>query len=206
MLAAFEAALDAKGIDIVPGLARNLDSQQQDRPRLAKLGGFPVPKAKGASSAPEDWMSEFASGAFEYLAAFRPASGSTASVGELADSDRFMTEWSKAEESQRVFVAFTREDAATAQEVAQVLRAQGLVVFTYLRDKGAAPWAKPEIVGRLFREAGHHFVIDTMQARRSGGVAFEALALARLKKVTKEAVPARPGKCVDLFRAFSSGN
>jgi hypothetical protein len=55
LLAQFEALLDARGIDIVPGLARSVDFRKEHRPRLAKLAGFPVTfTAKGpAASDPE---------------------------------------------------------------------------------------------------------------------------------------------------------
>lgn len=206
MLAGFEAALDAEGIDIVPGLARDLDFKTEQRPRLAKLGGFPVAQDAHRPPDPDDWMHQFTQGAFDYIAAYRPAEGVAVPVAKPSSSDEFLIEWSKAPENVRVFIAFTRDDAATAHKVAQALRAQGLVVFTYLRDKDAAPWARPEVVGRLFREAGHHFVIDTLKARRSGGVVFEALAYARLKEVTKHAEPARTGKCVDLLRSLGHVN
>jgi len=206
MLAGFEAALDAEGIDIVPGLARDLDFKTENRPRLAKLGGFPVPQDAHRPPDPDDWTRQFARGAFDYIAAYRPAESVAAPAAEPSRSDEFLAEWSKASEAERVFIAFTRDDAATAHKVAQVLRAQGLVVFTYLRGKDSAPWARPEVVGRLFREAGHHLVIDTLNARQSGGVVFEALAFARLKEVTKRAEPARKGSCKDLLRSLGSVN
>lgn len=206
MLARFEVALDAQGIDIVPGLARALDFKTEHRPRLAKLGGFPVPQDPQPPPNPDDWMAQFTRGAFDYITAYRPAESTAAPAAEPSSSDEFLAEWSKAPEAERVFIAFTRNDAAAAQKVAQALRSQGFVVFTYLRSKDATPWARPEVVGRLFREAGHHFVIDTLNARRSGGVVFEALAFARLKEVTKRAEPARKGRCVDLLRSLGDGN
>jgi hypothetical protein len=200
MLARFDAALDSEGIDIVPGLARDLDFKTEHRPRLAKLAGFPLPQPSQNSPDSNEWMRQFKRGAFDYITAYRPAENAAGLTGEPSSSDEFLSEWSRAPAAERVFIAFTRDDAATARKVAQVLRAQGFVVFTYLRSEDEAPWAKPEVVGRLFREAGHHFVIDTLNARRSGGVAFEALVLARLKEVTTRAEPDRKVPCLELFK------
>lgn len=191
MLAAWETALDARGIDVVQGAARDLGFRTARRPRLAKLAGFPAPTGDHARPAPDDWRVPFERGAFDYLAAFRPADTAIPSGAASPDIDQFLHEWSRASQNGRIFMAYTKDDAAAAKTVADVLRAQGYVVFTYIRGNDAAPWAKPEVVGQLFREAGHHFVIDTPNARKSVGVVFEALALARLKETTKQAAPAR---------------
>jgi hypothetical protein len=196
-LAVFDAALDAQGIDIVPGFARDLDFKTERRPRLAKLGGFPISDAKGKS--PDQWQEEFARGAFGYTVAYEPAKETPAAAVDPSNPDRFHAEWAKSS-GRRVFVAFTRDDIAVAEKVALVLRTEGFVVFTYLRGGEPTPWANPATVGRFFQEADHHLVIDTPTARRSGGVVFEALALTRLKDVTKKAGISGSG-CAEAFGA-----
>ena len=203
LLARFERALDAANIDIVQGNARDLDFRKDVRPRLAKLSGFPRQKGAHRKPEPRDWMNDFNRGVFGYVAAYQPpGTPSTAAAQASPTSDAFLEEWGRTRQGDRVFVAFTRQDAAAAQKVAQVLKSQGFVVFTYLRDAGASPWAAPEVVGRLFREAGHHFVVDTPDARASGGVSFEALSLARLKETTRQASPTSASSCRNIFGAL----
>jgi hypothetical protein len=194
-LAMFGAALDDHGIDFVPGDARDVDFKTELRPRLAKLRGFPMISSVESRS-PERWQNEFARGAFNYLVAYqRPSDADRSSTEAPSDTNTFLARWAEAP-GRRIFVAFTREDSGVAEKVALVLRAQGLVVFTFLRGGEPTPWADPAIVGRLFQEADHHLVIDTPAARQSGGVAFEALALTRLKYVTKRAT-AGSGGCAE---------
>jgi hypothetical protein len=199
MLAALVTALDAQGIDVVPGRARDLVFRKELRPRLAKLAGFPIASTAAANSG--DWTGPFATGAFGYVAAYRPSSDEVPrTVVDHATEERiFLENWGRAEQTARVFVAFTRADAESAQKVASVLRSEGYVVFTYLRGQEPAPWASPDVVGRLFKEAGHHLVIDSPSARESSGVVFEALALTRLKETTRRASPGTGGRCADIL-------
>jgi hypothetical protein len=136
------------------------------------------------------------------VVAYQPIGEATGEIRQVSTHDEFLAKWATAPAERRVFVAFTREDAQTAQRVAESMRESGFVVFTYLRDNETTPWAEPDLVGRLFKEAGHHLVIDTPTARKSAGVVFEALALARLKDVTQQAKPGRTGSgCRDVLSA-----
>ena len=199
------AALDAANIDVVASFARDFPIEKDERPRVARLGGFPVSLDRPPSAGNQDWMREFTRGAFDYIAAFRPADGIPSSSAVEGRLEAFLEAWERAPVEERVFIAFTREDAAHALKVAEVLRAEGMVVFTYLENSQSTPWARPEVVGRLFREAGQHFVIDSEGARRSSGVAFEALNYARLKAVTRRAEPSRTTRCRDIFGGLGNG-
>jgi hypothetical protein len=204
MLAALAAALHAHGIDVVPGQARDLVFKRSLRPRLAKLAGFPIVPGVAGTNDGRGWSKPFDDGALGYVASYRPASNDTnpASEADAADAEKFLSAWRNVEEDARVFVAFTRADVESAQKVADAFRAKGYVVFTYLKSGEATPWANPEIVGRLFREAGHHLVIDSPKARESSGVVFEALALARLKETTRRSSPSTGGAgCADVLGA-----
>jgi hypothetical protein len=85
----------------------------------------------------------------------------------------FTAKWHDARPSTRVFISFTRADVGEAMKVRTVLEQRGYTVFTYLKSE-ANPQFSPEAVGKFFRTAGHHLVLDTNNARRSYGVLLEA--------------------------------
>ncbi len=88
----------------------------------------------------------------------------------------FKRMWANASASERVFVSFTRADAKYASIVRASLEAQGYRVFTYVKGTARPAFNLVE-VGTFFREAGHHFVVDTRNARSSPGVNLEAAML-----------------------------
>ena len=196
--------LSKRNIDVVPGFARDYSFEENSRPRVAKLATFPLDDNPSSRNA-EEWMRHFERGAFHYLVAFRPRDPAPELAAKAQESPAFLEAWSKAGESERVFLAFSRRDTDVAKNFAEVLREKGMVVFMYVESKQARPWADPELVGQLFREAGRHYVIDSPGARRSSGVAFEALSLARLKEITKRSQPSLSGRCRDAVRGAYNG-
>jgi hypothetical protein len=104
----------------------------------------------------------------------------TSSVSDVASASEFLAVWERTDPSRRVFVSFTRQDLPQARRVAAALRKAGYIPFTYLNETTGRIRYGADIVGRLFREAPHHLVIDTMNARRSRGVWLEA----RVAKIT----------------------
>lgn len=101
--------------------------------------------------------------------------------------------WRRAPPANRVFIAFSRRDAAAASAVRRALEKQGYVCFTYIHGQSREPWANAVEVGRYFREAGNHLVIDSRAARASKGVRLEAHALAKPEAVkAAKAAQAKP--------------
>jgi len=141
-------------------------------PTVAPLRGFP-----STASVPNDaaFVRLFNAGAHHEaaLVAVRPRSGMT----PPATAQQLARAWKDAPTTSRVFVSFTRADAAYARLLRLALETRGYSVFTYIRgDFLSLPFNAVE-VGRFFREAGHHIVIDSREARKSVGVAAERLAL-----------------------------
>ena len=68
---------------------------------------------------------------------------------------------------------FYRRGFGICGKVKTTLERQGYVTFIFLQDVKQGPLVSPQEAGRFFREAGHHFVIDTPNARKSVGVQFE---------------------------------
>lgn len=151
-------------------------------PTLAPLRGFP---ARGGSG--HQWKSFddfFRAGAFEdaALIAVRGKARPKAKVAQ-----EFPRMWRRASPANRVFIAFSRRDAAAANAVRRALERKGYVCFTYIHGQTREPWANAVEVGRYFREAGTHLVIDSQAARASKGVRLEAHALASPEKAKAQA-------------------
>jgi hypothetical protein len=159
--------LDKEGIDV----ARNLDSSgarkyRASRPILGPLGTMELQKSPSVSEA--SWAQEFKNGAIGAIAAIKEnVGGSSASVGD------FRQKWEKADKTRRIFISFTGADLEYAHKVGATLEKQGYVTFIFLEDVKKGPRVSPQEAGRFFKEAGHHFVIDTPNARKSVGVRFE---------------------------------
>lgn len=141
-------------------------------PTLAPLRGFPT-STTAASRLSSSFGELFQAGAFHEAAL----------LAAEADPSRprprpsgFLEYWERTPAEKRVFVSFTREDAAASRQVRTALERNGYLCFTYIRGENTQPWANAVQVGTFFREAGVHLVIDSPAARQSLGVQLEALA------------------------------
>jgi hypothetical protein len=186
--------LDKEGIDV----ARNLDSPgarkfRASRPILGPLGTMELQKSPSISEA--SWAQEFKSGAIGAIVAVKEnVGGSSASQGD------FRQKWEKADKTKRIFISFTGADLEYAHKVSATLEKQGYVTFIFLEDPKQGPRQSPQEAGRFFREAGHHFVIDTPNARKSVGVKFERSLYGTIapkgsggdQSVTGQAGPSKP--------------
>jgi hypothetical protein len=176
--------LDRVGVDVVLGKASALEAPTS--PRLAALKGY-APKQKDWGSFVKDaWPLAFAEGRSGVLFAYRPKAVPKRLAKKKADCERlmppeelepcrFVNGWLGAAPEDRVFLAFTNEDFASAAEVKGALEKSGYIVFMFLKGKNERPWASPALVGEVFAQANHRLVIDTTAARGSAGVRFESL-------------------------------
>jgi hypothetical protein len=89
--------------------------------------------------------------------------------------------WRRAPPSQRVFVAFARQDLRAANALRAALERAGYQSFIYLPGKKNPRWADPAHLGRYFREAGQRLVLDSRAARSATGVRLESHAARRRK-------------------------
>jgi hypothetical protein len=177
LLRSLAQPLHQKQIDTILGDATAFPPAS--RARLASLLGFKVEKEVWANQPKEGWSLAFEEGLLGAVVAYKPPTLSKfdevcrSSVQVDPEGCRFVSDWLSADPEQRLFIAFTRSDVDIALAVKEVLERQGYVVFIYLRNKVAKPWADPSLVGEVFAQAGHRLVIDTPNSRGSDGVAAE---------------------------------
>jgi hypothetical protein len=177
LLRSIAEPLHDRRIDVILGTASAFPAPT--RPRLASLTGFKVDKQYWSVQPKRGWTLGFQNGIIGALVAVKPPSISKKKEDcdarhELdPEGCRFVADWLDAEPDERIFVAFTRSDAALAVSVKDVLERMGYVVFIYLKDKASTPWADPTLVGEAFAQAAHRLVIDTSNSRGSEGVAAE---------------------------------
>jgi hypothetical protein len=122
----------------------------------------------------------------------------------------FKKAWERAPQSQRVFISFTRADAAYALDVKKSLTDRGFHTFVYLEGSNKAPTLTPREAGHFFGTAGHHFVIDTQNARRSSGVWFEKALLGRYGRavsvnIDEQPPPSRPAVFTCTCNTYRNG-
>jgi hypothetical protein len=176
--------LDQRGVDVVLGVASALPPPM--RPRLASLKGFTPKKKDWGGFGKMAWSYAFEQGLAGVIFAYRPRAlppnlAKKQSDCSLSGNDtdeegcKFVGDWLSADPEDRVFVAFTNEDFDTALQIKQSLEASGCVVFVFLKEKSAKPWAEPALVGEVFAQATHRLVVDTTTARGSKGLQFESL-------------------------------
>jgi hypothetical protein len=149
------------------------------RPALAPLQGFPS-AAPGETT--KKWMKDFTTGVGAALLGYKAEVTNSLPAAESDDPEDFLAKWLGVERSRRVFISFSREDAKHAQAVRSILEASGYRVFTYIQRPDEEPPFDPHVVGKLFDNAGHRYVIDSEAARRSLGVYFEAAIAPRLAR------------------------
>lgn len=181
ILRSIASYLHLHSIDTVLGSAASY--RPSARPRIAPLGGYHVTNSEWSQVLPEAWARAFANGLFGVIIAVKPdnpqhlqkkqAECETHSSDDEA-ACAFVNAWLNSEKDKRVFVAFTKSDLSSAATIKKALEAQGYVVFMFLRPGHSTPWAEPGLVGEVFAQATHRFVVDTVNARGSEGVALES--------------------------------
>ena len=165
------AELHTRGIDVVRGNTASI--LLGDRPRITRLVGMPTARP-GGTSTNLPWMRDFVAGHTGAVAGI-----AMRGTGAEVPADAFLTVWSASPKEQRVFLSFTRADEQAARRAAEALNAKGYLTFLFLNDANL-PRYDAATVGKLFAQSGHHFVLDTPNARKSVGVWLEA----RVAKVT----------------------
>jgi hypothetical protein len=178
LLRSIAPSLDRKGIDTVLGNALQFGSPI--KPRIAPLKGYYATNKDWNTILPSSWALAFKSGMFGVLVAIKPSKltekKADCDLTDNADVDpcTFVQNWLNCEPDQRVFIAFTSADVRRAELAKEALEQNGYVVFMFLKSGSSAPWADPALVGEVFAQASHRFVLDTASARGSDGVALEA--------------------------------
>jgi hypothetical protein len=189
LLMRVEPLLDAMGIDVVQGMA--LATPPIGRRRLSAMRGFTAKQKDWEAITAAGWTRGFARGMVGALLAVhsRDDGGPKSAVQETRqrclddggdqNADEictFVSRWHAAKPTDRVFVAFARDDLPAAKSVRKVLEDAGYVVFTYLHEADGLPWAPPDLVGACFTQAHQRYVIDSSIARGNRGVEFESHA------------------------------
>jgi hypothetical protein len=175
ILDAIMKKIDPQGIDVL----RNWDSNSPipgKRVILAPLKGFEssaeVEKSKAA------WMNDFEGDVHSFLAGYETKS--TVLDKGLTDFTKFTRKWDMTPRPKRVFISFTQADVMYANNVKKALEGKGYKTFIFLSNPDQNnPLLKTKEAGHLFATAGHHFVIDSKNARKSSGVWFEQELLRR---------------------------
>lgn len=167
--------LEASGLDYLTSWQSQEARALPPRPTLSPLVGFPSAKPNRET---KPWMREFIAGTANG-AALLAYSGKVPKTDSIND---FTSRWFEADASKRVFISFTRSDYEAAKAVRSILKRRGYHVFTYVESESQDPPFSPYEVGGLFDSAGSHFVIDSLNARNSEGVYFEAALTSQLQR------------------------
>jgi hypothetical protein len=163
LIAQMDQPLDAAGVDVRSTYARL--SLASTRPVLAPLRALPLQPPSVPWPGVER---DFKRGALGFALAWAGLPGPSSPTLQSTRAA-----WAAAPAERRIFLSFTRADRKWALEVRKVLEAAGYAVFTYLPDQDGGPPFTVEEVGKLFREAGRRYVVDTPNARKSTGVWIE---------------------------------
>lgn len=196
----------AEGANVTPGvshpvldkLTEILDSMKIDvrmawdkstpsgRPTLAPLNGFPaqVPQVTHG-----EFAEGFRTGASGTVLAIQPASKRSLDVND--SEQKLLSDWISVPAEQRVFVSFARPNLSAATAVQNALRRTGYRAFIYINTPGQTPALTPEKTGTYFSTAGHHFVIDSHEARTSPAVAYEAHWVTLLSSQPPPSLPSK---------------
>jgi hypothetical protein len=164
--------LDKFAIDVRRGSPLTV-SFDAVRPQLAQLSSFPIPD-RFHYQALSGFRRLFEAGVYTeaYLVAV-----DTGQPREAETASEFRATWEATPEEKRVFVSFSGKDIQYAEQVRLALQTKGYTTFIFKSGLSLYPETNVVEVGRYFREAGHHLVIDTEAARSSFGVITEALTL-----------------------------
>jgi hypothetical protein len=177
LLSELAVSLRGTGVAVRTTWTEQAKNAAPKMPTLASLHGFPpTPRA------PKPRASLFKARVFED-AALIAVSGKARTKASIArDLPRV---WRRAPPSKRVYIAFARQDLAAANTVRRALEKKGYLCFIYTPDQRRPRWANPAELGRYYREAGVHLVLDSRAARSSKGVRFEAHAVPGKKPCCK---------------------
>jgi hypothetical protein len=94
----------------------------------------------------------------------------------VSTANDFPRIWRRAPPSQRVFIAFARQDLRAANAIRDALTRAGYQTFLYLPGKKNPRWADAAHLGRYYREAAQRLVLDSRAARSATGVRLESQA------------------------------
>lgn len=112
-----------------------------------------------------------------WIAEFRKGfTGGMAAIKESVERKDFWDRWKATSEENRIFISFTESDRDKAYTIRDVLQQKGYTVFIYLNEAGEMKQTAEE-TGAFMSSAGQHYIIDSKNARTSGGVAIEAQIL-----------------------------
>jgi len=164
--------LDQHGMDVRNG--PDADGPGTDaRPQVTRLGNLQGSDPTSVSNTGDRFDAFFQAGAFTEAALIAVRTDEP-----VIDLGAFQMRgiWEQAAPNNRVFISYSGRDAAYADALRGVLEARGFVVFTYLPPDSSTPLTNSVEVGQYFKEAGHHLLIDTANARASGAIALEAAA------------------------------
>jgi len=146
-------------------------SAGDERPQLTRLESFGATSPDAATDA-DSFQRFFEAGAFTESYLLAVGGGPVQNL----DAVGFRAAWENAPTESRIFMSFSGADIDYAEAVKQAMEAQGYSVFLYRPSVDQGPLTNSVEVGQYFREAGHHLVIDTPNARQSQAVLVEAAA------------------------------
>lgn len=164
--------LDSKGIDVRRGNSTS-SSFSSSRPQLSNLKTLPssgIPKIESLGR----FGAHFEAGVFSDVHLIAVKKNARKSSAHLQS---FREEWRSAPKTDRVFVSFSGKDISYAEDLKAALEKQGYRVFLYKTETSKHPITNSVEVGKYFKEAGRHLVIDSKNARSSVAVLMEAKTL-----------------------------
>ncbi len=190
LLRELEPSLHEKGMDVLQNW-RETESVaaynahralQPDRAIIAPLSGYESEVLEPHTAwerirndvMKHEWIRDFEKGRV----------GALCAVEGTVTGDDFFARWNKGSLSQRVFISFTKNDIHFAESLKHALEWNGYVVYTFLDSDGNLK-NDAAVTGRMFAEAGHHFVIETQKSAESLGVRYEARVAERITEVQK---------------------
>jgi hypothetical protein len=168
LLQELSAPLDEIPVDVFGGA--EVPKNGFKNPTLVPLSSYVWLARSSKNYKSSTWTKEFENGTVKYLLA------SIEKRRRATGPEEILSAWDSAVKNKKaVFISYAAEDADLANMVKSVIRSKGYVGFAFLSKAGALPTYDAEIAGKFFREATHHFVLDTPKARSSLGVRWEAL-------------------------------
>lgn len=167
VLSRISGQLDRHGIDVRYG--SNASTTIPQRPQLTPLNTFQTTSRLDFTES--TFLGSFANGfAFE-SALFAIDNGTGA---PLSDPEQFQSRWSDVNPEKRVVISFSSLDIGAATQVAEAFNGSGYSTFLFTGQDSAGKFNAVD-TGNYFRQAGHRFVVDTVNSRPSLAVAAEAM-------------------------------
>lgn len=146
--------LDAIGIDVLPNLNhRQLARGRNFQPRLGRFPDLPDSLFPGSSEI-EFWEQAYAAEAIGGLILFPAATG-----GNVAGLSTWQ-QWSNVYDDHRIFITFAAEQKSEAQQIADLVNAQGYSVQLFAGGQAT------DDVGRFYATASQRLALDSPDARR----------------------------------------